>query len=838
MTLLASTAIAAPPPFAAPASGVPLSLARERAARVGNLRYVVALTIPVERAAPIAGRLEAHFTLADAAAPLAFDFAVPASRLRAVDVNGQALAPALVNDHVVLPAAHLRQGANSVAFTFDAGDGPLNRHDDFLYSLFVPARASHALPVFDQPDLKARWTLRLDVPAAWTAVSNGAEAARTTDGGRLRIDFAETAPLPPYLFAFAAGRFAVETLAIAPGAPPMRMFHRETDVDKLARNRIAITRQHVDALTWLTDYTAIPYRYGKFDIVLLPAFQFGGMEHAGAIFYNADSLLLDTSATQAQALRRANLIAHETAHMWFGDLVTMRWFDDVWLKEVFANFMAAKMVNPQFPDVDHTLRFHHQHYPGAYAVDRTAGANPIRQPLDNLAEAGSLYGAIIYLKSPVVMRQLELRLGETVLRDGLRAWLARHADGNASWQDLVTLLAAGGDADLPAWSRAWVETRGRPRIEVHVDAGAVRFTVRDPSGAARTWPQRIELAIGTADGIQRHTVDLTGSATLSLDPARGAPRFVLPSSGGLAYGDIVLPPRELDALATALPALPTALDRGAALITLWESLLEGRLAPTAMHALLARALPLEADELNLDRMLVQQQELFWRHTPAAERAARAAQWEPVLWAGLEHAASARGKATWFGALMRTAVTPATLARLDRVWKREEKLAGLPLSESDETELALELCLRDGRLARLDAQAARIDNADRKARLAFLRPALSADAHERTALFERLRSPQHRQREAWVLDAVGYLHHPLRDEAALDEALQALAMLPELQRTGDIFLPKRWAESVLAGYASPAAARRVRALVDALPADYPPRLRWVLLASADTLLRRP
>src|SRR6185503_9960126 len=184
----------------------------------------------------------------------------------------------------------------------------------------------------------------------------------------------------------------------------------------------------------------LPYPFGKFDFVLVPSFQFGGMEHPGSIFYNASSLLLDPSATINQQLGRASLIAHETAHMWFGDLVTMRWFNDVWMKEVFANFMAAKIVNPSFPQINHELRFLYAHYPGAYDVDRTAGTNAIRQPLDNLNEAGTLYGAIIYLKAPIVMRQLERIVGEEKFRDGLRRYLDQNRFANATWADLISLL--------------------------------------------------------------------------------------------------------------------------------------------------------------------------------------------------------------------------------------------------------------------------------------------------------------------------------------------------------------------------------------------------------------
>ncbi len=206
-----------------------------------------------------------------------------------------------------------------------------------------------------------------------------------------------------------------------------RMFHRETDAAKVARNRDALFDLHAKALKWLEDYTGIPYPWGKFDFVLIPSFQFGGMEHAGAILYNASSMMLDESATQNQLLNRASTIAHETAHMWFGDLVTMRWYNDVWMKEVMANFMAAKIVNTSFPEVKHDLRFLLAYYPGAYEIDRTAGANPIRQELANLDDAGSLYGNIIYDKAPVVMRQLERILGEQGFRDGLREYLKKYS---------------------------------------------------------------------------------------------------------------------------------------------------------------------------------------------------------------------------------------------------------------------------------------------------------------------------------------------------------------------------------------------------------------------------
>ena len=148
--------------------------------------------------------------------------------------------------------------------------------------------------------------------------------------------------------------------------------------------------------------------------------------------------------------------------MWFGDLVTMNWFDDVWTKEVFANFLAAKVVHPSFPEVDHDLRFFLAHHQAAYGIDRTAGANPIRQPLENLKEAGALYGPIIYQKAPIVMRHLERLVGEERFRDGLREYLRTFRYGNATWPDLIDILDRRTGTDLRSWSAVWVEEPGRP----------------------------------------------------------------------------------------------------------------------------------------------------------------------------------------------------------------------------------------------------------------------------------------------------------------------------------------------------------------------------------------
>src|SRR5262245_50830327 len=302
--------------------GISESLARERAAAFAAVRYDLAFTVPERRQQPVEGSLRLTATLA-APRRIVIDFSAPREHVRSVRVGDKEVVPAYVEDHLIIPAEATRAGENRIVIEFTAGDEALNRNDDFLYSLFVPARAHLTFPCFDQPDIKARYTLTLDVPEGWQTVANASESTREPTGARLRIRFAETKPLPTYLFGFVAGRFSIER-AMRNGRE-LRMFHRETDAAKVTRNREALFDLHAAALKWLEDYTALPYPFDKFDFILIPSFQFGGMEHAGAVLYNASGMMLDESATQNQLLNRASTIAHETAHMWFGDLVTMQW---------------------------------------------------------------------------------------------------------------------------------------------------------------------------------------------------------------------------------------------------------------------------------------------------------------------------------------------------------------------------------------------------------------------------------------------------------------------------------------------------------------------------------
>ena len=822
-------------------SGVALELAERRASTIFNVLYDVRLAIPEERELPIGGSVTTSFTLTEVG-PLIFDFAQPAENVHAVRVAGAPVDFEARDEHVIVPAAAMSPGHNVVDVEFTAGEGSLNRQDDFLYTLFVPDRARVAFPLFDQPSLKARFRLRLEVPAEWRAVANGSLASREVRGDRAVLTFTETHAISSYLFAFAAGEFQVEE-AEREGRR-MAMYHRETDRERVERNADAVFDLHASALAWLEEYTGILFPFEKFDFVLVPAFQYGGMEHPGAIFYRADSLLLDESATQNAQLGRASLIAHETAHQWFGDLVTMTWFSDVWMKETFANFMAAKIVNPAFPDVDHDLRFLLAHHPAAYGVDRTAGANPVRQPLDNLNQAGTLYGAIIYQKAPIVFAHLERLIGEETLRDGLREYLEAHAYANASWADLIAILDARTAEDLAAWSRTWVEESGRPRVEIVLetdDETISRLTVRqsDPAEAGRLWNQRLDLRLGYDSGESNTLAVHLRDAEAVVTEAAGlpAPDYVLADGAGLAYGLMALDPRTRDYLLAELPAMDEPLTRAIGWLSLWESLLEGEVNPEALIDLAQRALPAETDEQNVSRILGYVNSTYWRYLTPERRAELAPDIEDLLWRQTVAASSRSLAAAWFGAYRNVALSAVATARLGRIWREEEEVTGVPLAERDFTALAQGLAVRGvaDSAEILAAQRDRIDNPDRRAAFEFAMPALSADSAARDAFFESLRDPANRAREPWVLTALGLLHHPLRARESEKYIRPSLDLLEEIQRTGDIFFPLSWLQATLDGHQTATAA----AIVEQYLADRPdlaPRLRAKALQAADGLQR--
>ena len=815
--------------------GVSRELARQRAATVSGLHYALDFVIPEQSDADIDGHVVIAFDLLDATTDLALDFTGAADRIRGVSSNGEPAAWHVEREHLVIPATALTRGRNEVGIEFVAGSAALNRNPDYLYSLFVPDRARTAFPLFDQPDLKATFELTLTVPSGWRALSNASVESVSPNGSSTTYRFRRSALISPYVFAFVAGQF--ESITRERSGRSMTMLHRETDAAIVERNVEAIFDLHAAAIDWLEEHTGIDYPFAKLDFALIPAFQYNGMEHAGAILYRARSLLLDEAPSDMDLLGRASLIAHETAHMWFGNLVTMEWFDDVWLKEVFANFMAAKIVNPSFPAIDHELSFLVRHAPAAYSVDRTAGANPIRQPLQNLDEAGQLYGPIIYNKAPIMMRQLESLVGEERFQAGLREYLDRYAFANASWSDLIDILDATTDDDLGAWSEVWVNTPGRPVLQTQSepsgrDAGHVLLQ-NDPAGSGRVWPQRFEIAV-MGDAAARRTSVLSSLRSTPLDALAGdsGERLVF-NADGRGYGLFPADARNLLAWDTL-----GEVERAAELINLYENMLAGgEPTPSDYFTALLGIAERETNQLLLGLELDQLTTIFWKLLPTDARLDVAAEFETTLWQSVLEQTDESSRKVRFDAFAEIATTPEALRNLHDIWSGSPLIEDLPLSENDLIALAQSLALRLPTDAEriFAAQLARTENPDNRRRLEFIAPSLSADVAVRDAFFASLADVRQREVEPWVLEALDNLHHPLRIAQSENYVLPSLELLEQIQSTGDIFFPSRWLDATLANHRSSSAVATVNDFLAARP-DYNAQLRAKILQAADPMLR--
>jgi aminopeptidase N len=820
-------------------NGVSASQATYRAKVISQVHYNLSFMISAVPNEPILSSEELVFKLSDASAPLQIDFKQQTGHGEKITVNKKEIPFKHINEHIIVDPKFLVKGINKIKIAFITTSSSLNRNHDFLYTLLVPDRARTVFPCFDQPDLKAIFSLTLNVPHDWKVVANAPVKDSVTEVlGTKTVTFLPSDQISTYLFSFVAGKFSQAEQKL--NGRTINLYYRETDSAKLKSSINPIFSIQADAIKFMEGYTGIKYPFQKFDCIAIPDFQYGGMEHVGAIQYKASALFLDESATQDQLIARANVLAHETAHMWFGDMVTMRWFNDVWMKEVFANFMADKVGNITLKDNNYALKFLTDHYPAAYGIDRTEGANPIRQPLDNLQDAGSLYGNIIYHKAPIMMRQLERLMGADAFRDGLREYLKKYAYHNASWPELISILDARTPIDLQAWNKVWVNEPGRPQFtyQLKTENGKIKNLIinqKGEDGSPRVWPQYFEITLVYANRTEKLVVNMNmSSLTLKAAEGKAKPLYIIFNSSGEGYGVFPVDAQSVDHLAS----LKTPLIRASAYINLYENMLNGStITPARLLKFDQAALLTETEELNVNILLEQLSSIFWRFTPRAKWDEQAPAIENILWQTMQQAKTANQKKLLFKTYSGIAITKTAQNRLYEIWKNKQAPNGIKLTEDDYTGLAGALAIRNYANYQeiLNEQLTRIQNPDRKQRLQFLMPSLSNNAAERDAFFESLKEAKNRAKEAWVTAALANLHHPLRTAYSEKYLTQSLDWLADIQLTGDIFFPQSWLQATFNWYQTPTAAATVRKFLKDHP-GYNPKLKAKILQSADNVFR--
>ncbi|MDR8018633.1 aminopeptidase N [Nesterenkonia aerolata] len=511
----------------------------------------------------------------------------------------------------------------------DPSDGQV-----YLYTQYEPADSRRVFPVFEQPDLKARFRFCLIGPAQWQLRSNGAEISRepvegTAAGSEaelVRVRFAETAPMSSYITALLAGPYhlvqsswaGAQTSEGMTGPVALTVLCRESMAEHFdAEEILDLTRAGLDFFHAEFDY---PYPWGKYDQVFVPEYNLGAMENPGLVTFT-EAYVFDTAATDAQRETRANTLMHEMAHMWFGDLVTMHWWDDLWLKESFADYMGSLAVDEATGWETSWISFANARKAWAYVQDQLPTTHPIVADITDLEAADQNFDGITYAKGASVLKQLAAFVGREAFRESARRYFRRHAFANASLGDFLDVLEEVSGRDMRAWSRAWLQTAGVPVLTADTvgpgdghpgdqpEGPQVVITQHgvDPAtGEVVNRPHVVEVGVHVLDeqtgALHRHDavrLRLTAEAAqgrttvdgLSL-PAENVTRLLLPNEQDLTYAKLSLDVGSVAAVLRHPIADPLA--RATVWAAVWSMVRDGELpARTFVEAVMTLGLQIE-----------------------------------------------------------------------------------------------------------------------------------------------------------------------------------------------------------------------------------------------------
>jgi aminopeptidase N len=525
-----------------------------------------------------------------------------AGDVHSVFLNGKGLPVADVVDGSRIRLDNL-QAENQVTVTGTAlysrsGEG-MHRFVDpadgqcYLYTQYEPADARRVFANFEQPDLKAEFTFHVMAPSDWEVASNGVEAARTqltSDPATSRWDFAATRPMSTYITTVLAGPYFKAsdhwsgTLDDGTALEvPLALYCRASMADSFDPDELfRLTKSGLDFFNRLFDF---PYPWGKYDQAFVPEYNLGAMENPGLVTFT-ESYVFTSRATDSQYQGRANTLMHEMAHMWFGDLVTMQWWDDLWLKESFADYMGTLGVDRATDWETAWVNFANKRKAWAYVQDQLPTTHPIVADVPDLEAAKQNFDGITYAKGAAVLKQLVAYVGFDAFIAGSREYFRDHAYGNTTLADLLKALSAASGRDLAAWAAPWLQTSGISTLSVEADThdgvlGAVAIVQEavDPvTGREELRPHRLRVGLYNfnAHGALVRTgsveTDVTGART-SLPELAGQPRpaLLLLNDDDLTYAKARLDPASEATVLESLDRITDPMARALVWTALWNS---------------------------------------------------------------------------------------------------------------------------------------------------------------------------------------------------------------------------------------------------------------------------
>lgn len=575
--------------------------AMERSARVSNVHYRLHLDLP-EQNTPFAGQAEIRFNLSDASKPLTLDFID--GTVNNIEVNGKKIAVNHNGFFITLPASALTIGEQAVKISYSHpyrrdGSGLHWSQDEtdgevYLFTQFEDYHFNKVFPGFDQPDLKATFSLTATAPAHWQLISATRETSvESIADERKRWVFPETALFSTYVFSLHAGPYKVwedKDFRI-----PLRIFSRQSyqqyvDVDEWFK----VTRQGFD---FFDNYFGFPYPFKKFDQLLVPDFVYGAMENVGAVTFT-ESLQPRRDKTRADRQQMAVVIMHELAHQWFGDLVTMKWWDDIWLNESFADLMGNFATAQATEYTEAMQSFSTSRKSWGYSEDQWITTHPIVQNIPNTEVVMASIDGITYAKGAATLIQLKHLIGEEVFQKAIATHFQRFAWKNAQLADLLATLSEVSERDLSNWSAQWLEQSGvnALKAEFSCSNGKVsQFSViqspANVSGALRQ--HKLDALLISSKG-EKSLIDINLEDASTDQPAAvglACPEFVLLNASDYTFARILFDQKSVDYLNQHLGDFKDPIQQGLIWRALWESVIDGELAATRFLDLAIAFLP-------------------------------------------------------------------------------------------------------------------------------------------------------------------------------------------------------------------------------------------------------
>ncbi|EST23133.1 aminopeptidase N [Streptomyces niveus] len=629
-----------------------------------------------------------------------------APSVTSVTLNGRPLDPSVVFDGsrialfglaeenvlvVDAQCAYSRTGEGMHRFV-DPEDGEV-----YLYTQYEPADARRVFANFEQPDLKAPFTFEVTAPEGWTVWSNGEV---TGSGAATGVwTFAETKPISTYITAVVAGpyhhvtdvyRRALpdgSTLEIPLGALCRKGLARHFDADDI----FLVTKQGLDFFHDNFDY---PYPFGKYDQAFVPEYNIGAMENPGCVTFREDYVFRG-KVTEASYERRANVILHEMAHMWFGDLVTMRWWDDLWLKESFADFMGALALAEATRFTNAWVTFANNRKSWAYRADQLPSTHPVTADIRDLEDAKLNFDGITYAKGASVLKQLVAYAGREAFLEGARRYFKRHAYGNTRLGDLLSVLAETSGRDMTSWSRAWLETAGVNSLTpvVTYDAAGRVTELAVLQEAAESHPElrphRVAVGLYRRESVDaelvryaRAEVDVDGPRTVVTQLAGAErPDLILVNDDDLTYCKIRFDEGSLETLREHLGELTDPLARALCWSALWNLTRDGLMPARDFIDLVLRFAGRESDIGVLQRLhawaqgaLVHYAAPGWREEGGAALASGALNELRLAGPGSQH------QLTWARFFASTATSDADFQLLRGLLDNTAKIDGLDVDQ--------------------------------------------------------------------------------------------------------------------------------------------------------------